>query len=154
MKWITLAAVALTAAAGVAHAGDAPPRADVQRIVDAAIRPLLAKNKVPGMAVAVTVAGQHYFFNYGVAVKESGQPVTEDTLFELGSISKVFTATLGTYAQETGAWSLDDAASRYLPALAGTAFERITVRDLGTYTAGGLPLQFPDAVGKGEEMLA
>jgi len=154
MNLKSLAAVAVATAATLSHAADAPARADLQRIVDAAIRPVLERNKIPGMAVAVTVAGQRYFFNYGVASKETGQAVNENTLFELGSISKVFTATLGAYAQETGAWSFSDAASKHLPALAGTAFDRITVRDLGTYTAGGLPLQFPDEVGPGDSMVA
>ena len=146
MKWKLAMAVAAFAAAGIVHAAGAPTRAEVQRVVDAAVRPVLEKNRIPGMAVAVTVGGQRYFFNYGVAAKESGQPVTENTLFELGSLSKTFTAVAGAYAQEAGAWSLDDATSKHLPALAGTRWDAITVRDLGTYTAGGLPLQFPDEV--------
>jgi beta-lactamase class C len=101
---------------------------------------------VPGMAVAVTVQGQRSYFNYGVASKESGQKVTEDTLFEVGSISKTFTATLASYAQVTGALSFYDKASRHMPALAGSSFDEISLLDLGTYAAGGLPLQFPDSV--------
>ena len=153
MRWKGIA-LAFIAAASLAHADAAPARADVQRIVDAAIRPVLERNRIPGMAVAVTVAGQRYFFNYGVANRESGQAVSENTLFELGSLSKTFTGLVGAYAQETGAWSLEDAASKVLPALRGTAFDRITVRDLGTYTAGGLPLQIPDEVSDGEKMVA
>ncbi len=57
---------------------------------------------------------------------------------------------LGGLAQARGALSLADTASRYLPALAGSSFDRISLLDLATYTAGGLPLQFPDAV-RGED---
>jgi beta-lactamase class C len=109
---------------------------------------------VPGMAVAVTIQGQRSYFNYGVASKESEQKVTEDTLFEIGSISKTFTATLASYGQLTGALSFSDKASRYMPALAGSSFDEISLLDLGTYVAGGLPLQFPDHVTDQDTMIA
>lgn len=131
--------------------------ADVQvrleRVVNEVIRPVIDQNNVPGMAVAVTVQGKRYFFNYGVASKESGREVTEDTIFEIGSISKTFTATLASYAQASGKLSLSDNASSYLPALAGSSFDKISLLDLGTYTAGGLPLQFPDEVSDQDKMM-
>jgi beta-lactamase class C len=133
-----------------ARAADGP----LARIVDAAIRPVMAENEVPGIAVAVTVRGRQSFFNYGVAAKDGGQKVTEDTLFEIGSISKTFTATLAATAQLQGTLALSDSASKYLPALAGSSFDRISVLDLGTYTAGGLPLQFPDDVTDPDRMIA
>ncbi len=114
----------------------------------------MEENGIPGMAVAVTVGGKRFFFNHGVASKESGQKVSEDTIFEIGSISKTFTATLASYAEVRGALSLSDAASKHFPALAGSAFDAISLLDLGTYTAGGLPLQFPDDVTDEEKMTA
>ena len=60
------------------------------------------------MAVAVTVDGQAMFFNYGLASKQGLVPVTKNTLFELGSVSKTFTATLGCYARDLGRLSFDD----------------------------------------------
>lgn len=125
----------------------------LERVVNEAIRPVIDQNNVPGMAVAVTVQGKRYFFNYGVASKESGRKVTEDTIFEIGSISKTFTATLASYAQASGKLSLSDNASSYLPALAGSSFDKISLLDLGTYTAGGLPLQFPDEVSDQNKMI-
>jgi len=148
-----LLALALLAAASLApgaRAADGP----LARIVDEAIRPVMAENDVPGMAVAVTVRGRQSVFNYGVAAKDSGRKVTDDTLFEIGSVSKTFTATLAAYAQLQGTLSLSDSASRYLPALAGSAFDRISVLELGTYMAGGLPLQFPDDVIDPDRMIA
>lgn len=111
--------------------------------VDGAFRPLLTKYDVPGIAVAVTVDGRKYFFNYGLASKADNKPVTKDTLFELGSVSKTFTVTLAGYAQALGKLSLDDHPGKYMPALRGSALDKASLINLGTFTAGGLPLQLP-----------
>jgi Beta-lactamase class C and other penicillin binding proteins len=136
---------------GAAYAAE--PKS-VERIVNELIPPLMAENSIPGMAVAVSIEGQRYFFNFGEASKESGQKVTEKTLFEIGSISKAFTATLAAYAQETGHLSLADQAGVYLPELRGSHLERVSLLDLGTYAAGGLPLQFPPEVDNEAKMTA
>ncbi|MGH6773921.1 OCH family extended-spectrum class C beta-lactamase [Brucella tritici] len=127
---------------------------DLRRIVDETVRPLMAEQKIPGMAVAIAIDGKSHFFGYGVASKESGQKVDEDTIFEIGSVSKTFTATLSGYGLATGAFSLSDPATKWAPELAGSSFDKITMLDLGTYTPGGLPLQFPDAVTDDSSMLA
>lgn len=119
--------------------------ATIRAVVDAAVRPLMAEHNVPGMAVAITIDGKSTFINYGVASREENTPVSEATLFELGSISKVFTATLASYAQVQGKLSLDDRPSKFMPELKGSAVDNATLLHLGTYTAGGLPLQFPDS---------
>jgi len=124
----------------------------VRAAVDSAIRPLIAEHQLPGMAVAVTLDGKPYYFNYGIASRETNAPVNENTLFEIGSVSKTLTATLGTWAQAQGKLSLDAHPSRYLPQLKGSAVDNATLLHLGTYTAGGLKLQFPDEVREGQEM--
>ena len=82
------------------RAADAPRQ--IPAAVDRAFGPLIKEYDVPGMAVAVTVNGREYFFTYGVASKESNSRVTKDTLFELGSVSKTFTATFASHAQTPG----------------------------------------------------
>lgn len=115
----------------------------------------MAEYDVPGIAVAVTVNGKTSFYNYGLASKESNMPVSENTLFELGSVSKTFTATLAAVAVAEGKLSLEDHPSRYMPQLKGRAIDKATVLHFGTYTAGGFPQQFPDAVKNDEaSMLA
>jgi beta-lactamase class C len=132
------------------RAEDSPNR--ITAAVDGAFRPLLAEYDVPGIAVAVTVDGRQYFFNYGVAAEDSQSPVTKDTLFEIGSISKTFTAMLASYAEVRGQISLDDHPGKYMPQLRDSALDQASLLHLGTYTAGGLPLQFPDAVQNDVEM--
>ncbi|MGW8391816.1 class C beta-lactamase [Pseudoduganella sp. HUAS MS19] len=124
----------------------------VRAAVEGAIPSLMAEHELPGMAVAVTLDGKPYYFNYGVASRETDAPVSENTLFEIGSVSKTLTATLGTWAQARGKLSLDANPSRYLPQLKGSAIDKATLLHLGTYTAGGLKLQFPDDVREGQEM--
>jgi beta-lactamase class C len=126
------------------HAADDTER--VRAVVDGTIRPLMAHQQIPGMAVAVTLDGRSYVFAYGVASKETHAPVTEDTLFEIGSVSKTLTATLAGYAEATGRLSLTDHPGKYLPGLSGAPIDAATLLHFGTYTAGGLPLQFPDGV--------
>ncbi|MHA6236297.1 class C beta-lactamase [Pseudomonas mohnii] len=134
-------------------AGQCIAQDQMETLVNAAVRPVMQAQGIPGMAVAVTVNGKPHYFNYGVASKENAQPVTENTLFEIGSLSKTFTATLAAYAQASGKMSLSDKASQVWPALRGSAFDHISVLQLGTYTAGGLPLQFPDAADSADKML-
>ena len=107
------------AMSGAAFAADSDT-AKIRRTVDETIRPLMALNGIAGMAVGVVVDGRPYVFDYGVASKATKQPVTRDTLFELGSVSKTFTATLASYAQIEGDLSLNDPVSKHLPSLDGT----------------------------------
>ncbi|PLC50255.1 class C beta-lactamase [Pollutimonas subterranea] len=132
------------AASAASWAGDDAAR--IRGIVETAIRPVMAEHDVPGMAVALTIDGQAFYFNYGLASKQGNVPVTERTLFELGSISKTFTGLLAAYAQVSGKLSLADHPGKFMPRLKGSAIDRAKLLHLGTYTAGGLPLQFPDDI--------
>lgn len=128
-------------------------QSELRTSVDAAVMPTIAQLQIPGMAIAIAHRGERHFFNYGLASRDGGQAVDEHTLFELGSVSKLFTATLGAYAQAEGKLRLSDKASQHLPALRGSAFDQISLLELAAYTPGGLPLQFPDAVQNERQML-
>ncbi|VVQ02360.1 Beta-lactamase [Pseudomonas fluorescens] len=143
----------LAACVAMLAAGQAVAQDHIEAMVNDAVRPVMQAQGIPGMVVAISVNGKQQYFNYGVASKETGSPVTQDTLFEIGSVSKTFTATLAAYAQATGKLSLSDKASHVLPALRGSAFDHISVLQLGTYSAGGLPLQFPAESDSADKML-
>jgi beta-lactamase class C len=127
--------------------------ARVKSMVDAAVKPMMAKYAIPGMAVGVTANGKSYIFDYGVTAK-GGKPVTHDTLFELGSISKTFLVTLTALEAEEGTLSLSDSAGKYLPQVKGTPFADVKLMNLATHTAGGFPLQVPDAVTNQAQLMA
>ena len=143
-----------TLLAALAFATAAQADDTLQSRVDETIRPLMAEHAIAGMAVAITHNGQAHYFNYGVASLDDQQPVSSDTLFEIGSLSKPLTATLTALAQATGKLTLADSAGQHWPELQGSQLEHASLLNLGTYTAGGLPLQFPDNVTDPASMLA
>lgn len=127
---------------------------DIDSLVEDAAHAVMSQYKVDGLAIATTVGGKQRFYNYGVASRETQQRVSSDTLFEIGSISKTITATLATYAQVTGKLLLTDSVGMYLPELKGSQFDRVTLINLATHTAGGFPLQFPEYIKNTEQMMA
>ena len=144
--------LAVCAIADISYAtDDAPDR--IESAVVAAIRPVMAKYRIPGMAVGITIAGKSSVYNYGVASTETRQPVTRDTLFEIGSITKTFAATLASFAQVCCYLSLSDKTSKYLPSLRGSKFGEVSLLNLGTHTPGGLPLQVPDKIENNDQLL-
>lgn len=149
MNWL---AVTTLLWAGLAQAGSEP--AGLRQLVDETIKPVMAEYRIPGMAVALLKDGEAHYFHYGLANRESGARVDEQTLFEIGSVSKTLTATLGAYAVAEGHLGLGDKVSQHYPALKGSAFDRVTLGQLATYSAGGLPLQFPDEVDTADKMQA
>lgn len=159
MRRAYLAAVALLplgASLAVAHSPDNHPVGNasvVAGIVDATVRPVLKRYHIPGMAVGIASGKHSYVFNYGVATISSRKPVTNSTLFELGSITKTFTATLAAYAEVKGDLSLSDTTGKHLHVLGGSRFGDTTLLELGTHTPGGLPLQVPDDVHSIDELM-
>ncbi len=125
----------------------------VKSAVDKAIQPVMEKYQIPGMAVGITVGGKHYVLDYGVASSKTRKPVTDSTLFEIGSVSKTFTATLASWAQVSGQLSLADKTSKYLPSLQGTKFGEVSLLHLGTHTPGGLPLQVPENITNNDQLM-
>ncbi len=83
--------------------------------VDSVLRPFIQQLNTVGVSVAVLKDGKVYYYGYGETAKGNGQVPSSSTIFEIGSISKTFTATLLADAINKGKISLDDAANKYLP---------------------------------------
>ena len=93
-----------------------------------------------GLAVVVVRDGSlEWFLGHGVASVESKEPITEDTVFRIGSITKTFTAIAVMQLSEQGLVDLDALANDYLHTFRLVPAEesfRPTVRHLLTHTAG------------------
>ena len=145
---IRIAATLFVAACTAVTAGRAAAATpdEIHDTVTRNVAPLMKQFAIPGMAIGIVADGKPYVFDYGVMSTQTGKPVTGDTLFEIGSVSKTLTGTLASDAQEGGELSLSDPVAKYLPALQGKAFGGVTLLELGTYTPGGMPLQVPDSI--------
>lgn len=94
------------------------------------------RNDSPGCAVGVYRDGRIlYARGYGMANLEHGVPNSPRTVFDIGSVSKQFTATAILLLAQDGKLALDDEVRRYVPELPGYA-SGITLRHLLNHTGG------------------
>ncbi|WP_120634213.1 serine hydrolase [Ruegeria sp. EL01] len=107
---------------------------------------VVASYDIPGLVVGVTMRGEHYFYATGLASREENIAATPDTIFELGSVSKIFNVSLAALAEQRGKLELGSAVSDRVAELRESAFDDIRLMDLATHTTGGLPLQVPTTV--------
>lgn len=111
---------------------------EVNLLMSDVAAPFISSNGIPGVAIAIYFNGQDYYFNYGVADRKKNTPVTQDTIFELASITKVFVSTLLALEVQAGKMNLSDPAVRYIPQLAdtkGLPIDRVNVTHLATHTS-------------------
>ncbi len=134
-------------AAGWATLASATPPAGMQNQLDQFI-----KGGPGGVAVAWVDAGGAAFFQSGTFSAGDPRPITPDTQFELGSVTKVFTALLLAESERLGRVSRLDPAAKYLlppDDPAQKAMSKITLLSLTTHTSG-LP-RLPGNIGANPE---
>ena len=104
--------------------------------IDEYIKAEMERRHIPGAALAIARHGKLMKVRgYGLADVEHDVPVTPDTVFELASVTKQFTATAIMLLVEEGKVQLDDPVAWHLPR-APEAWRSITVRHLLTHTSG------------------
>ena len=141
--WTAAALVVLCGALGAFAAGQ--PTADTEAVV-AALSPVgavvedeIRAGRIPGAVVLVGHAGAVVYRRaFGERqVEPVRRPMTEDTIFDLASLTKVVaTSTAVMQLVEKGRVRLDDPVVRYWPAFGAHGKARITVRDLLTHYSG------------------
>lgn len=107
-----------------------------------AIQAYQNKHRIPGVFAAIYYEGTLYTLPFGVANLKTSSPVTPKTLFELGSITKSFTAIVLAAESLKGTVSLEDQAAQYLPANFEGPFSQVTLLQLSTHTSS-LPRTIP-----------
>jgi CubicO group peptidase (beta-lactamase class C family) len=131
-------AVIVTMIGALLSAGSAPAQVNIEQIVTQKIQPILPKNgSGGGVAVAVRMNGKTSFFKYGMADNAQNRPVTADSIFNLGSVGKVFATTLLAQAVKQGELSLDDPVAKYVTEVQrGGDIRRITLGQLASHSSG------------------
>ena len=110
------------------------------KALDSFIQTGMQKWKVPGLAVGIVQNGQTvYVKGFGVRDITTGQPVTVDTLFDIGSCTKAFTAAAAGILMDEGKMHWDDRVDEFIPFFHlydPLADENVTMRDLLTHRTG------------------
>lgn len=118
---------------------------DLRLKIDPLARPLLEDGVAVGFVVGIFKDNQTQIIGYGETMKGSGIAPNGDTVYEVGSISKVFTGVLLADMVQQGRMKLDDPVQKYLPASVRVPVAGgmpITLEHLATHTSG-LP-RLPD----------
>lgn len=104
--------------------------------VDAIVKNEMTRQQIPGVAVAVVRNGQVIKSQgYGLANVELNVPVSDETIFQSGSLGKQFTSTSVMLLVEEGKLTLLDPVTKFYPD-APAAWRGITVQHLLTHTSG------------------
>jgi CubicO group peptidase (beta-lactamase class C family) len=104
--------------------------------IDQRVKAEMEREKIPGVAIAIVKDGKTVKAQgYGLANVELNVPATKDTVFEIGSITKQFTATLILQLAEDNKLKLDDKIRQHFPNAPAT-WHGITLRHLLNHTSG------------------
>lgn len=137
--FLLLALVLLGSCTGGSDGPD--PYAGLVRQMRSYIEGRMAAEGVAGLSIALVDNGRiAWAQGFGLADVESGAPATPDTIFEIGSVSKTFTATLVMEQNERGLMDLDAPLAQYLPGFSiNQSFpdsDPITIRTCMTHHSG------------------
>lgn len=112
-------------------------------IATKALTELKTSQTIPGLAAALVYNGQlQPFITLGEEDVKTKKPVTDDTIFALGSVTKSFTGTLAAIAINEKKLTLGDTVAKWLPQFANKPIGKVTIKDLATHTSA-LPMYPP-----------
>ena len=107
--------------------------------IDKIVQPLIESSQSMGIVVGTIRGSQTQVFGYGEVARGSGRHPGGETVFEIGSMTKVFTSLLLADMAENGLVKLEDPVARYLPdsvQVPSYNGRQITLLDLVTHTSG------------------
>ncbi|MGI0048251.1 MAG: serine hydrolase domain-containing protein, partial [Nitrososphaera sp.] len=99
------------------------------------------KNRIPGVSVAIVYDQDVVWaYSHGYADLERKIPTTPQTIFAIGSITKLITAIMMMRLRDAGKLGLDDAVEKYLPSIkirsSSNNGRPVTLRQIASHTAG------------------
>lgn len=107
--------------------------------VDSLVSPFMKKGNTVGLALGMLQNGNTYVYGYGETAKDNQLLPDGNTLFEIGSITKTFTATLLAWFVQQGKIQLTDPVNKYLPdSIAKLEYKGkpITIGSLANHSSG------------------
>ncbi|PKH52045.1 serine hydrolase [Tenacibaculum sp. Bg11-29] len=110
-----------------------------EKKIDSICQAIHNKNPKVGMSLGFIDNGKEYFFNYGRISQEGDFKVDENTVYEIGSITKLLTANLVAQAQGEGKLKIDDFIGNYLPKeyiLSEKIKGKLKISDLASHQSG------------------
>jgi CubicO group peptidase (beta-lactamase class C family) len=115
-----------------------PMQSTLDKKVDSVARSFIDSGKTVGLSIGIITQGKMYPYGYGETKKGNKIVPDANTIFEIGSITKTFTATLLAWYVNEGKISLSDPITKYLPdsVAANKNLEGITVQMLSNHTSG------------------
>lgn len=116
----------------------------------------MKKNNIPGVAVEIYGNGTPHAYYFGLANQELKIPVTEKTIFEVGSFTKLFTTVLLAEEINSGKMKLSDSIAKYAPDLTRAPhnqLKNVTLENLATHTSS-LAFTLPDGIKTREDLAA
>lgn len=112
-------------------------KSNQEMAIQGIIEPLMKQEKIPGMAIAVYDGAKGFVMSFGFADKGRKTPITPDTLFDIASMTKVFTSTALAIEVEKGKMALHDPVTKYLPGISKSfgAINHVTLLQLATHSS-------------------
>lgn len=140
--------------AGSAVASESPKaagseQATMDRVFQRLGTAFVKEGHTDGMSIVVVKDGKAHFYNFGTTTRGKDKPPTEHSVYEIGSITKIFTSLVLAHAVEEGRIGLQDDIRRYLPgdypdlAWEGTPIRVIDLADTTSALPDNLPDPFP-----------
>jgi beta-lactamase class C len=119
-------------------------------MIKSIVKLYMERKEIPGMTLGVVYGKQSNIYNFGFADLDLKTPVTQDTIFDLASITKVFTSTALALEIQNGKMTLKDPVTKFLSiSNQNEGLSKVTLLDLATHTSS-LP-RVPPSLRQGEK---
>ena len=115
-----------------------PLKTAMDKTIDSVARTYIQKANTVGLIIGIIKDGNTATYSYGETIKDNHKLPNNDNFFEIGSITKTFTATLLAYYVNRGIVKLNDPITKYLPdsVAANPELQNITLLNLSNHTSG------------------
>lgn len=113
-------------------------KSKIDKQVDSVIVPYLDNANAVGLSIGILKDGKIHTYGYGTTQKKEGKLPDANTIFEIGSITKTFTASILAWYVNKGKISLTDPITKYLPdsLAANPELQKISILNLSNHTSG------------------